>query len=45
MPDYAGIRPKLGRTSAVAAAGGKGADGELVCGFLYRMRRRGIGGL
>jgi 2-hydroxyglutarate dehydrogenase len=34
MPDYAGIRPKLGRTSAVAAAGGKGATGSTFVDFV-----------
>jgi L-2-hydroxyglutarate oxidase LhgO len=37
MPDYAGIRPKLGRTSAVAAAaGGKGAEMSSFADFYIR---------
>jgi 2-hydroxyglutarate dehydrogenase len=36
MPDYAGIRPKLGRTSAVAAGGGKGAGKSSFVDFVIR---------
>lgn len=36
MPDYAGIRPKLGRTSAVAASGGKGAGKGSFVDFYIR---------
>lgn len=34
MPDYAGIRPKLGRTSAVASEGGKPGEGGAKGGFI-----------
>jgi 2-hydroxyglutarate dehydrogenase len=43
MPDYAGIRPKLGRTSAVAAAGGKGAGSGSFVDFVIR-EEEGYGG-
>ena len=36
MPDYAGIRPKLGRTSAVAASGEKGAGKGSFVDFYIR---------
>jgi 2-hydroxyglutarate dehydrogenase len=36
MPDYAGIRPKLGRPGAAAAAGGKGAEMSSFVDFYIR---------